>query len=412
MDIRIHPYDSDGRAVAQALYKKAQRLCITPVVRGDDVYEIQAPLTDGASSPIVVRFLDPQNPISAQEDKKIRAFCGHGGMVIPVAKTAPDAGIALKDAEYARNLNAFLRSTVFSSARQDNTPVWVHALLDEIFAHGWLRRRTRKVFISYRRIDSAAIAQQLFREFTQRNFLVFLDEVSIEHGADFQAELRWWLNDTDMVLVLASPNLEASRWVQEELLFAQLHQIGTLAVAWPRLDLLERSGVPTTRPRILETIRSDQQIQLTPEDFTDTSSPASGELTAAGLIKVLARAFEQRADGIHRRLNDLVITTRRRIEGKGNTSLMTTRLGDISYEDAEGQSHFLRVLPFRPDAQALWDLARAASGADVVRAVYPEIAPQDSRALGLVWLAAAVRTVPGQTRTQTMQLLRLSQDIP
>lgn len=410
MDIRIYPYDPHGRPFAQVLQQKAKRLQVELHVRADRIYDI---VSGSIDKPIVVRFLEPSQPVSEDEDAEIRAFCEAGGMVFPVAETAPDAGKALNpdrnNSRYAGRLNAFLRAPVGQG--------WISALLDEILAYGWLRRRIRKVFISYKRTDSAAVAQQLFREFSHRNYIVFLDEVSIDHGDDFQSELLWWLNDADLVLILASPNLDQSKWVLEEINFARTHHIGSLVVVWPR-DAIAWDPAHNPMPQVVDTAASNLKLQLEPTDFTEiagnTAPGMSRELTPDALSRVCARAFEERAEGIHYRLNNLVVTTRRHIENN-RLKVHSTRLGDLTYVDEQQRTHFLRVLPFRPDAQSLWDLACDATNAEFVKGVYAEIAPGDRRAEGLAWIATAVRTAPrclGEAPQLNMQLVRLPQDKP
>jgi hypothetical protein len=104
-----------------------------------------------------------------------------------------------------------------------------------------LQRGRRKIFISYARIDSAAIAQQLREAFTRRWYTVFHDVVSIRPGRDFQEELLQELADADVMLLLNSPNVGMRPYVQEEIAFAGRAGLGIVQAVWP--DVTPRNDV-------------------------------------------------------------------------------------------------------------------------------------------------------------------------
>jgi hypothetical protein len=99
-----------------------------------------------------------------------------------------------------------------------------------------LQRAKRKIFISYARADSSAIAAQLRLAFMRRWYSVFLDSVSIRPGVLFQNNLKEELADSDVVLFLDSPNARGRRYVDEELAFAGNAGLGGIQVVWPGLD--------------------------------------------------------------------------------------------------------------------------------------------------------------------------------
>ena len=74
----------------------------------------------------------------------------------------------------------------------------------------------RRVFLSYRRIESREIALQLFDELSQRQFDVFLDTHEIRPGALFQDVLWHQMSDCDVMLMLDTKSYFASRWTSEE----------------------------------------------------------------------------------------------------------------------------------------------------------------------------------------------------
>lgn len=96
-----------------------------------------------------------------------------------------------------------------------------------------LLRLARRLFISYRRKESRAIAIQLYEHLDQAGFDVFLDTHSINPGDTFQDELWHRLVDTDVVVLLDTPEFLQSKWTAEELAKASAMSIGILKLVWP-----------------------------------------------------------------------------------------------------------------------------------------------------------------------------------
>ncbi len=94
----------------------------------------------------------------------------------------------------------------------------------------WSRRR---IFISYKRSESAGVASQLFAEFGLKGYSPFLDSASVEGGTDFQESLWHQLADTDLIIFIDSPSAISSKWVRKELGRANALGISTLQVVWP-----------------------------------------------------------------------------------------------------------------------------------------------------------------------------------
>jgi hypothetical protein len=89
------------------------------------------------------------------------------------------------------------------------------------------------LFISYRRQEAAAVADQIFDEMCRRGFRVFLDRFSGTSGRPFPQEISEELADRDVVLVLETPGLLKSRWTLWEVSFARAYRLGLLALQWP-----------------------------------------------------------------------------------------------------------------------------------------------------------------------------------
>ena len=100
-----------------------------------------------------------------------------------------------------------------------------------------LLRKTRKVFISYRRADSAAVADQLFDVLARRNFDVFLDSYVIRGADNFQHELFHRMSDCDVLVQLNTHDFTNGKWCRDEVEMANMKQIGIVEVIWPGMRL-------------------------------------------------------------------------------------------------------------------------------------------------------------------------------
>lgn len=96
-----------------------------------------------------------------------------------------------------------------------------------------LLRKTRRVFISYKRSESLAVANQLYDVLSRHQFDVFLDTYSIRGAVAFQDELKHRITDSDVLVQLNSPGFMDSKWCREEISEANAHQVGVLQVNWP-----------------------------------------------------------------------------------------------------------------------------------------------------------------------------------
>lgn len=96
-----------------------------------------------------------------------------------------------------------------------------------------LLRRQRRVFVSYRRVESRAAALQLHDLMSARGFDVFLDTHDIRPGEAFQEVLWHRLCDSDVMVMLDTPTYFASKWTRQELGRARAKEIHVLRVVWP-----------------------------------------------------------------------------------------------------------------------------------------------------------------------------------
>ncbi|MBO0952901.1 toll/interleukin-1 receptor domain-containing protein [Fibrella forsythiae] len=100
-----------------------------------------------------------------------------------------------------------------------------------------LLRNTRKIFISYRRDESSSVAIQLFEALESHNFDVFLDTHSVGKGEPFQEELWHRMADSDVIVLLSTPEFLSSKWCEEEFAEAGAKQIGIIQLVWPNHNI-------------------------------------------------------------------------------------------------------------------------------------------------------------------------------
>src|SRR5215831_4500998 len=164
-----------------------------------------------------------RKPMDAAEIEAINACVARGTPIIPVVEDLARFTTVTPD-EVSR-FNGFQLSDTRDVGE-------LAGLVLELIG---LQRAKRKIFISYARADSSAIAAQLRLAFMQRWYSVFLDSISIRPGVLFQNNLPEELADSDVVVFLDSPNARGRKYVDEELAFAGNAGLGGLQVVWPGL---------------------------------------------------------------------------------------------------------------------------------------------------------------------------------
>lgn len=120
--------------------------------------------------------------------------------------------------------------------RAQNIAFWENSL-DELYltvlARAGVTALDRRIFISYRRVETEPMAGQLFDALSRRNFSVFLDTVSVQPGVDFQASLFEQLADKSMVVLLHSATFSNSRWTMAEADYVKARDLSLLVLRLP-----------------------------------------------------------------------------------------------------------------------------------------------------------------------------------
>jgi hypothetical protein len=169
-----------------------------------------------------------------------------------------------------------------------NAAFWrdeVSELIPAILARLGYTAEVPRIFISYRRNEAQALANQLFDALTRRNFEVFLDHVSVPPGLYFQRRLAQQLGDKTVVLVIESAGLLNSEWTRYEIATAQLNGLALIGLQVP-------GGVR------IPSIDESRRINLKRTDFVDGQWSAEAELLEERLEDVVLRIVAEHDRGL------------------------------------------------------------------------------------------------------------------
>lgn len=170
----------------------------------------------------------------------------------------------------------------------------VEALVNLALENLSLLRTARRIFISYRRNESTDAAIQLFERLEKAGFDVFLDTYSIRPGEPFQEELWQRLADTDVVILLNTPDLLVSQWTEKELAKTNLMNIGILQLVWP------------TNPEVRYAELTVAE-QLTQSDFGNSDPKTKqGQLTDSCLDRIVTLTESLRARSLAARQSNMI----------------------------------------------------------------------------------------------------------
>jgi hypothetical protein len=242
-----------------------------------------------------------------------------------------------------------------------------------------LLRKQRRVFISYRRIESRAAAMQLHDLMTSRGFDVFLDTHDIRPGDPFQDVLWHRLCDSDVVVMLDTPSYFESKWTRQEIGRARAKEIHVLRVVWP-------AHTPSAQTDMAETIYLDAS-ELQADDGPIVQATAEQIVLAVESLR--SRSIASRYMSITGRLRAEVERIGGRIEGVGAHRAISVHLPDH-------KKIWAYPIVGIPTAETLNDVADKALRADqqgMPVLVYDHVGIRDGWAAHLKWLDSNIRTV-------------------
>lgn len=242
-----------------------------------------------------------------------------------------------------------------------------------------LLRRQRRVFVSYRRVESRAAALQLHDLLTAHGFDVFLDTHDIRSGDPFK-DVTWHrLVDSDVMVMLDTPTYFESRWTRQEIGRARAKDIQVLRVIWP-------AHMPSRLTDLSETIYLDA-AELKGPDGPIAESTA--ETIVLRVERLRSRSIAARYMAITGKLRADVEKIGASIEGIGAHRAIAVRLSD-------DQRIWAYPIVGVPTAELLNDVADKARRADQRGApvvVYDHIGIRDAWIAHLRWLDENIRAV-------------------
>lgn len=146
-----------------------------------------------------------------------------------------------------------------------------------------LIREERRVFISYRRVESRHVAMQIHDALVHQGYTVFLDTAIIISGEIFQDELMSQLADSDVLIFLNTSNAFDSKWIRSEYTNAMALRIGILHIDWPGVS------VP---PEASHTVDMANPFKLGHDDFISLCPLVSAGLKPE-VIQMIINAVEK-----------------------------------------------------------------------------------------------------------------------
>ncbi len=169
----------------------------------------------------------------------------------------------------------------------------LNSIVNVAFEELKLLRKKRRVFISYKRSDSTAIANQLYDVLSRNQFDVFLDTYSIRGAVDFQAELRHRITDCDVLIQLNSQGFKESKWCEEEITEANARRVGVLQINWPGVKPDVKDQLSRTRKLVEQDFKRKRYKRNTSTLKTKVLNEIAGDVEA-----IRARNIASRQDNL------------------------------------------------------------------------------------------------------------------
>ncbi|GAW49414.1 MULTISPECIES: toll/interleukin-1 receptor domain-containing protein [unclassified Nocardioides] len=201
-----------------------------------------------------------------------------------------------------------------------------------------IEERDRRVFISHKRSDGLAAAEQLHDELTHVRFSPFIDRFGVPPGGDVQGRIADALERFAFLLLLETPEAHLSDWVFDEVDYALAHAMGLLILQWP--------GEPTPIPGSVGIPR----LKLDPTDI-QSNAHNYDVLTPDAVDRIIREVEAAHAHGIVRRRRMLLRSVQEAAEGRGATC---TALKDWTLEISGPRGRaIVAVSPRLPESEDL-----------------------------------------------------------
>jgi hypothetical protein len=294
-----------------------------------------------------------------------------------VVASAPVIPTVAPDQQFGALIPDFLQSANGLTRRDDDPDMT--ALASALLECVGLLRRQRRVFVSYRRTESRAAALQLHDLLSSRGFDVFLDTHDIRPGDPFQDVLWHRLVDSDVMVMLDTPEYFDSRWTRQEIGRARAKEIQVLRVIWPE-------HVPTKLTDLSET------VYLEAGDLEG----ADGPITRPTADSIVLRVERLRSRSIASRYMSITGKLRADVEKIGGSIEAIGAHRAIALRLLDDRKIWAYPIVGIPTAETLHDVADKAQRAAQREApilVYDHIGIRDAWNSHLRWLDEHIRAV-------------------
>jgi hypothetical protein len=290
---------------------------------------------------------------------------------LPVIPTIPAAG------DFGTLVPPFLQRSNGLRRRADD-PKMTELAVALLECVGLLRRQ-RRVFVSYRRVESRNAAVQLHDLLSGRGFDVFLDTHDIRPGEPFQDVLWHRLCDSDVLVMLDTPTYFESKWTRHELGRARAKEIHVLRVVWP-------DHTPTKHTDFAETVYLDR-ADLSGDDGPIVEAVANQIVLATESLR--SRSIASRYMSITGKLRAEVQKIGGELDGVGAHRAVSLRLPD----DTRIWAYPVVGIPSADMFNDVANKARVADQREIPILVYDHIGIRDQWMAHLKWLDENISTV-------------------
>jgi len=297
-----------------------------------------------------------------------RELVAASAAVIPTVVPGEPFGVVIPD---------FLQSANGLTRRDDDPGMT--ALASALLECVGLLRRQRRVFVSYRRTESRTAALQLHDLLSSRGFDVFLDTHDIRPGDPFQDVLWHRLVDSDVMVMLDTPEYFDSRWTRQEIGRARAKEIQVLRVIWPQ-------HVPTKLTDLSETVYLEAG-ELQGAD--GPIAPVTADAIVLRVERLRSRSIASRYMSITGKLRADVEKIGGAVEAIGAHRAIALRL----LNDRKIWAYPIVGIPTAETLHDVADKAQRAAQREAPVLVYDHIGIRDAWTDHLRWLDEHIRAV-------------------
>lgn len=293
---------------------------------------VRGPAPDTMRPAVSLYFAKPPFSLTAELEQYVTSSLAGGRLVIPIVTELTDAAALVPD--YLDTLNAFPFPGRTDAGKLART------LLEEI----GIEDKQRRAFISHRREDGLAAAEQLHDHLSQIGFHPFIDRFHIRPGRDVQEQIADQLEDCALLVLLETPAAHKSEWVLDEVDYALSHLLGMQILTWPGGNIRPLPGTPSLPRHMLA--KSD----LMPDKGYDV-------FTSDALDRILVNIEAEHARTMASRRRYLLVSTEEAAVDSGRqcSVLAGWRLKVTGGADAS----IVQVTPRLPTVDDLFSLDKA-----------------------------------------------------